>query len=104
MKIALGGFLEAEYPRKILFEVLDVNGERVFERTNDLTIKNLKVIEKYLSEVAAQNKESAGEIAENSLNSEELFLTNGFKLIFSPNLTKLILDWFKSGICRKNYR
>ena len=101
MQIALGGFLEAEYPRKILFEVLDVNGERVFERTNDLTIKNLKVIEKYLSEVAAQNKESAGEIAENSLNSEELFLTNGFKLIFSPNLTKLILDWFKSVYVEK---
>ena len=103
LQIALGGFLEAEYPRKILFEVLDVNGERVFERTNDLTIKNLKVIEKYLSEVAAQNKESAGEIAENSLNSEELFLTNGFKLIFSPNLTKLILDWFTNKfmiICR----
>ena len=82
---------------------MDVNGERVFERTNDLTIKNLKVIEKYLSEVAAQNKESAGEIAENSLNSEELFLTNGFKLIFSPNLTKLILDWFTNKfmiICR----
>ena len=103
LQIALGGFLEAEYPRKILFEVLDVNGERVFERTNDLTIKNLKVIEKYLSEVAAQNKESAGEIAENSLNWEELFLTNGFKLIFSPNLTKLILDWFTNKfmiICR----
>ena len=103
LQIALGGFLEAEYPRKILFEVLDVNGERVFERTNDLTIKNLKVIEKYLSEVAAQNKESVGEIAENSLNSEELFLTNGFKLIFSPNLTKLILDWFTNKfmiICR----
>ena len=103
LQIALGDFLEAEYPRKILFEVLDVNGERVFERTNDLTIKNLKVIEKYLSEVAAQNKESAGEIAENSLNSEELFLTNGFKLIFSPSLTKLILDWFTNKfmiICR----
>ena len=103
LQIALGGFLEAEYPRKILFEVLDVNGERVFERTNDLTIKNLKVIEKYLSEVAAQNKESVGEIAENSLNSEELFLTNGFKLIFSPSLTKLILDWFTNKfmiICR----
>lgn len=103
LQIALGGFLEAEFPRKILFEVLDVNGERVFERTNDLTIKNLKVIEKYLSEVAAQNKESVGEIAENSLNSEELFLTNGFKLIFSPSLTKLILDWFTNKfmiICR----
>lgn len=103
LQIALGDFLEAEYPRKILFEVLDVNGERVFERTNDLTIKNLKVIEKYLSEVAAQNKESVGEIAENSLNSEELFLTNGFKLIFSPSLTKLILDWFTNKfmiICR----
>ena len=30
----------------------------------------------------------------NSLNQEELFLTNGFKLIFSPKFTKLIVDWF----------
>ena len=32
-----------------------------------------------------------------------MFLTNGFKLIFSPNLTKLILDWFTNKfmiICR----
>lgn len=94
LQLALGSFLEAEYPRKILLEVLDVNGERVFERTNNLNIKNLKVIEKYLSDAAAQNKESVGKIAENSLNPEELFLTNGFKLIFSPNLTKLMLDWF----------
>ena len=28
------------------------------------------------------------------MNQEELFLTNGFKLIFSPKFTKLIVDWF----------
>lgn len=33
-------------------------------------------------------------IAQNSLNQEELFLTNGFKLIFSQSLVKIITDWF----------
>lgn len=38
--------------------------------------------------------ESVREIAGNSLNHEELFLTNGFKLIISPKFAKLITDWF----------
>ena len=62
--------------------MLEVNGERVFERTQDLKIENLKVIKDYLSDITEQNADSVNEIAKNSLNQEELFLTNGFKLIF----------------------
>ena len=94
LQIDLGNFLEEEHQRKILVEVLEVNGERVFERTEDLRIDNLKVIKDYLSDITEQNTDSVNEIAKNSLNQEELFLTNGFKLIFSPKFTKLIVDWF----------
>ncbi|XCP84533.1 ATP-binding protein [Roseburia hominis] len=94
LAIDLGTFLDEEYPRKITFESLFVNGEPVFKRAEDLHIGNMKVIKRYLSDVAKLNTESVNEIAKNSLSQEELFLTNGFKLIFSQKFTKLIVDWF----------
>lgn len=54
----------------------------------------LKIIKEYLSDITEQNADSVYEIAKNSLNQEELFLTNGFKLIYSPKFTKLMIDWF----------
>ena len=56
--------------------MLEVNGERVFERREGLKVENLKVIKDYLSDITEQNAESINEIAKNSLNQEELFLTN----------------------------
>ena len=41
-----------------------------------------------------QKAEGAIEISRNSLNPEELFLTNGFKLIFSQSFVKMMTDWF----------
>ena len=89
-----GKFLDSRYYRRVLEERLEVNGEVVFNRTDNLYIGNLKVIEGYLSGITGQNMESVREIAGNSLNHEELFLTNGFKLIISPKFAKLITDWF----------
>lgn len=94
LKIDLGIFLDEEYPRKILSEKLFVNGESIFQRSEDLYFGNMKVIKEYLSNAIEQNVDSISEIAKNSLNKEELFLTNGFKLIFSQKFVKLILDWF----------
>lgn len=94
LQIDLGTFFEEEYPRKIVSERLEVNGELIFHRTDDIVIGNFKVIKDYLPKIADQNKERLKEIAQNSLISEELFLTNGFKLIFSPVFVKIITDWF----------
>lgn len=95
LTIELGDFLDEKYQRKIVGEVLEVNGEGVFQRTeHDLRIQNLKIIKEYLSDITEQNADSVYEIARNSLNQEELFLTNGFKLIYSQKFTKLMLDWF----------
>lgn len=103
LEIDLGVFLEEEYSRKIVSEKLLVNGESIFQRTDDLHIGNMKVIKGYLSSATEQNVESANEIAKNSLNQDELFLTNGFRLVFSQKFAKLIVDWFTNKfmvICR----
>jgi len=94
LRVDLGTFLDSEYQRKILSEELMVNGDVVFCRTADLSFPNLKVIKNYLSDSIEHNTDGAMNIAKSSLNQEELFLTNGFKLIFSQAIVSLITDWF----------
>lgn len=101
--IDLGLFLDDRYNRKIISEELMVNGESVFSRKEDLAFENLKVIKSYISGSVEKNVASIMEIAKNSLNPKELFLTNGFKLIFSQSFVKIITDWFADKfmvICR----
>ena len=47
-------------------------------------------------DVPEDNREKAGEIAKYSITRDELFLTNGFKLIYAPRFTKLVVDWFSN--------
>lgn len=94
LEVDLGTFLDEEYSRKIISENLYVNEELIFQRNDDLKIGNMKVIKKYFSDTTEQNLESAKEIAKNSLSQDELFLTNGFRLVFSQKFVKLIMDWF----------
>lgn len=103
LEVDLGTFLDEEYKRKIIAETLTVNGEIVFQRLDKIVFGNMKVIKGYLSDVTEKNVGNISEIAENSLSKDELFLTNGFKLIFSQRFVKLIVDWFTSKfmvICR----
>lgn len=94
ISIDLGLFLDDGYKRKIISEELFVNGDSVFSRKGHLNFDSLKDIKEYLSGSMEQNTESVIEIAKNSLNPEELFLTNGFKLIFSQSFVKMVTDWF----------
>lgn len=96
LSIDLGMFLDAEYKRKILKESLSVDGKIVFSRDGGLTIGDLDGINEYLVESSKQSIENIVSIAENSLLDDELFLTNGFKLIFSQTIVKLIIDWLLS--------
>lgn len=92
----LGTFLDDKYNRKILEETLTVNGDVIFSRKGDLHFGGLQVIKSYLSDAIKKNEKNMIEIAKNSLIPEELFLMNGFKLIFSQNLVKLINNWFSN--------
>lgn len=94
VSLDLGLFMEEDYPRKILQEELTINDDLIFQRNEELIFKNKKTIKNYLTDSADSNWDSIGGIARDSLNSEELFLTNGFKLIYAPSLVKIITEWF----------
>lgn len=94
LKVDLGTFLDADYSRKVLEETLQVNGEDIFVREEKLEIKNAKVIKEFLIDGINQDLQGIKEIAQNGLADDELFLTNGFKLLISQSFTKLIIDWF----------
>lgn len=96
IEMNLGGFLDDEYQRNIAKEELYINDEMVFVRDAGISFGQFKNIKSYVS--VKSTDESVFEIAKNSLNQEELFLTNGFKLIFSQQLVKEITDWFKDKL------
>lgn len=93
LKIDLGTFLNEEYQRKVLEETLKINGEEIFLRKEKLYIKNVKAIKDFLIDAANHDIDNIREIAQNGLTDDELFLTNGFKLLISQSLTKMILEW-----------
>lgn len=95
LKIDLGLFLDRNYQRKIEFESLRINDKTIYERTNRIEFFNLKSIEKYLITEFRENEDSAKAIARNNLNETELFLTNGFKMMFSSKIVSFILEWFE---------
>ena len=101
--IWIGVFMDPDAQRRIVRESLAVNGNTLFERAEDLVVSSLKEISSYLAEPVGQKMSNLVGIAKRSLNPEELFLTNGFKLIFSADFVRLIVDWFTNKfmvICR----
>lgn len=93
LALDLGTFLNQKYPRRILREALYVNGICAFERTDRLHTADILKLQKYLNTGIAEGVESVAQIAENSLNEQELFLTNGFKTIFSKRLAGAVTEW-----------
>lgn len=94
--VDLGLFLDSDHERKVLKESLKVNGHVLFNRENGLEIESLDPIADYLVNEFEQNAEGAIAIAKGNLNDEELFLTNGFKTMFSAKLAALILEWLNN--------
>lgn len=96
ISIDLGCFLDVDYERKIVFEQLMVNEAPVFTRESGLVIHDLSCIREWLANEFEQNADSAIAIASANLNTEELFLMNGFKTIFSAKLVALITEWLNN--------
>ena len=90
----LGKFLEIDYPRKIVSEVLIINEELIFSRNENLEFGALNNIKDYLVNAFEKNSASAMSLSSSNLNKEELFLMNGFKTMFSSKLVSLIANWF----------
>lgn len=90
----LGTFLDNTTQRKIEYEKLEINDEVMFERSDEIKLGDFKKIQSYISEQAINNATMIDLFAKQSLTEDELFLSNGFKLLISQKLSKIIMDWF----------
>lgn len=90
----LGCFLNQDYKRKVLSEELLIDGKQIFYRDDKLKVHNLQSIKEYVIKDIIENEEDILSIIKSSLETEDLFLTNGFKLLYSPILVNYIVEWF----------
>lgn len=94
--VDLGTFLDAEYERKILEERLVINDKLVFLRNKDLEVNLPSVIKDYVNKSIKRKTPKMLELAKDSLSDTDLFLNNGFKAIYAPELVKKVLDWISN--------
>ena len=92
----LGHFMEENHKRKIISERLLVNSREIFSRTDDLSVHLTSDILPMVNKSIKRVYPKTVEIARNSLDDTELFLTNGFKAIFAQELVNMIVNWFSS--------
>ena len=99
LKCDLGPFLDRDYKRVIQEESFSVNEHQVFLRKGkEIDVKITQAVKEYAGTVIVRKTEKTMEIAKNSLNDTELFLTNGFKSIFSKELVSRFIDWFNNRL------
>lgn len=94
--IDIGVFLDKDYERTVTEEFLAVNGKEIFKRDKELHIANLDSVSQYLNNSVKSNLQSAVIISQNGLSATDLFLTGGFKSIFSTKIVNLILNWIEN--------
>lgn len=95
LSLDLGSFLDEDYERKVLTEILSINEKMIFSRSPSLEIGDTKLIQNYLINGFEENEASAKHLAKNNLIHDELFLMNGFKAMFSSKLVNIIMDWLE---------
>lgn len=96
LSLALGLFLSADMAaRRVQQERLLVNDQLVFQRGDALQLGDLSFIHDYLAPGFAANAAGALTLAQANLASDELFLMNGFKTMFSARLAGVIANWLE---------
>lgn len=100
MEIDIGKFMVDKYDRRIRKEKLCVNNLEVFSRNFESLDINYKNLKKIIGKSAAEEiKEDRTKIAQDSLSNKELFLTAGFKTIYSLSIVKDFLNWIDIKFC-----
>lgn len=103
LMLDLGVFLDSKYQRKIIREVLSINEQIAYKRDDSITIEYSDSLRNIYAKSTITHFDDIRKIAEENLNSCELFLTNGFKLMFSRKIAELVETWFETK-CMVIYR
>lgn len=104
LAVDLGMFSEDDYDRSIVREELRINETMIFDRGKTVKLCSEKIFEKLIGKV--KSLQTLNDMANRSLNKTELFLTNGFKILFSGEITSFITEWFENKFlvfCSSNY-
>jgi hypothetical protein len=94
MSMLVGSFLDDSFIRSVQNEKLYINGELVFERGEKVSFGDFKKIKEFVSIQALDHIDTIKMVANQGLAGDELFLSNGFKLLISQSIAKRINDWF----------
>lgn len=97
LSLDLGRFLDDEYKRRVLSEVLYVDEKVIFSRDNaEIEFPTApEFIKKFIDGFDRNEARVAIKLVQKNLNREELFLMNGFKNMFSSSLVSIISNWFE---------
>lgn len=95
LNLDLGLFLDDKYSRKVLFEKLTVNDHLLFQRNNNQVMLGEESSLKKLNITINKPSSHLSEIIQSSLKQDELFISNGFKLIVSPSFSDVVLNWIR---------
>ena len=94
LSVMLGLFLDDSYSRSVKHECLKINDELVFCRDKEVELGDFKQIKEYVTSQITSDRSIVKELINQSLATDELFITNGFKLMISQSIAKIITDWF----------
>ncbi|MDR1538481.1 MAG: ATP-binding protein [Clostridiales bacterium] len=95
----LGEFMNKEAERKIVSETLKVNDKLFFSRNGDeLEFGSFRGMSGYMAPSYLRYENTAGALAECNIVADELFLTNGFKNIYSSRLAEIFRNWLESKL------
>lgn len=98
LSILLGAFLEEEFERTVESERLEINDVLIFARGKEVELGIKRNVKEYISEQTLENYDTIKMMVNQSVVADELFLTNGFKLLISQPVAKIILDWFEQKL------
>lgn len=98
VSLELGAFLDRSAKKLISFESLKINGKPAFERQKDHV--ELFDNEPFNSKWRISGSQKLIKLlAQESLKTKELFLTNGFKCLVSQEIVSMIETWFGEHLC-----
>ncbi len=98
LKVDLGNFIDKKYQHKILEEELRINTGLMFHRKQTVKFPGIQQYQKYKEYVVMENISNGMNMVQKTLKEDELFLTNGFKTIFSPKLVDIFTNWMKNKL------
>ena len=99
LKFTVGGFsTKPTSERKILEEELKIDGNDIYSRKEELTIKNIKYLEEKNLLIENFHEKVAKDIIKSNIEPQELLLNVMFKSLYSKKVYEIISNWFEGKL------